>query len=149
MKKKTAARIVLGFPVGIAIGNVITVVISLIWGGGNYFVCVPEFTKLIGSESAAAALQTLICGIMGIGFSAASLIWENDKISLLKQTVLCFFIYSVLVLPAAFFMGWMERSITGFIIYTAIFAAIFAVIWLTQFLLWKVRINSINAMLKK
>ena len=86
---------------------------------------------------------------MGIGFSAASLIWENDKISLLKQTVLCFFIYSVLILPAAFFMGWMERSITGFIIYTAIFAAIFAVIWLTQFLLWKVRINSINAMLKK
>ncbi len=46
MKKKTAARIVLGFPVGIAIGNVITVVISLIWGGGNYFVCVPEFKEL-------------------------------------------------------------------------------------------------------
>lgn len=59
MKKKTAARIVLGFPVGIAIGNVITVVISLIWGGGNYFVCVPEFTELIGSESAAVKIPVI------------------------------------------------------------------------------------------
>lgn len=149
MKKKTAARLVLGFPIGIAIGNIITVIISLIWGGGNYIICTPEFIELVGSESSAAALQTLICGIMGTGFSIASIIWGADNISLLKQTVSCFLIYSAIMLPAAYFMGWMSRSIIGVIIYASVFAAVFAVIWIVKFLIWKSRIKSINAVLKK
>lgn len=149
MKKRIIARICLGFPIGVAIDSIITVIISLIWGGGNYIVCTPEFIELIGSESAAAAMQALLCGIMGMGFSGASLIWEADNISLLKQTVLCFLIYSALMFPAAFFMGWMQHSVLGIIIYVLIFAVIFAVIWIIQFLFWKSNIKSINAMLKK
>lgn len=149
MKKYIAARIIMGFPIGVAIGNIITVVISLVYGGGSYIVCTDEFIALIGSEAAAAALQTLLCGVIGTGFSLASLIWTNDSISLLKQTVLCFFIYSAILFPAAFFMGWMGRGAAGILIYAAIFAAVFALIWFIQFLFWRKNIKSINDVLKK
>ena len=148
MKKKILARIAIGFPIGIAIGNIVTVAISLIFGGGSYIVCTEEFIGLVGNEAAAAAVQTLLCGVMGIGFGGASLIWEADM-SLLKQTVLCFLIYSAIMLPIAYFANWMEHSVVGIIIYFGIFVVIFAIIWLIQFFMWKRKVQSINAMLKK
>lgn len=148
MKKKTAARAALGFPIGIAIGNIITVVLSLIYGGGKYFVCTEEFIGLIGSEATAAAVQTLLCGIMGMGYAAASVIWEAD-ISLLKQTVICFLIYAAILFPIAYFANWMEHSVIGVIIYIAVFAAIFVLIWVVQFFMWKRKVKKINEMLKK
>ena len=148
MKKKIAARAALGFPIGIAIGNIITVVASLIYGDGGYFVCTEEFIELMGNEAAAAAVQTLLCGIMGAGYAAASVIWEAD-ISLLKQTVICFLIYSAILFPIAYFANWMEHSVIGVIIYIAVFAVTFALIWVIQFLMWKSRVKSMNAMLKK
>ena len=36
MKKKLLLRGALGFPIGIAIGYVITICISLMWAGGYY-----------------------------------------------------------------------------------------------------------------
>ncbi|MDE6131972.1 MAG: DUF3021 domain-containing protein, partial [Oscillospiraceae bacterium] len=113
-----------------------------------YIVCTEEFIGLVGNEAAAAAVQTLLCGVMGIGFGGASLIWEADM-SLLKQTVLCFLIYSAIMLPIAYFANWMEHSVVGIIIYFGIFAVIFAIIWLIQFFMWKRKVQSINAMLKK
>lgn len=133
MKKRIIARTVLGIPIGIAIGNIITVIISLIFGGGSYIVCTEEFIALVGNESAAAAVQTLLCGLMGAGFAAASLIWEADSLSLLKQTVICFLIYSAIMFPIAFLANWMEHSVIGAAVYMGEFAAIFAVIWLVRF----------------
>lgn len=149
MKKRIAARLLIGFPIGIAIGNIITVIISIFWGGGSYIVCTEEFIGLIGNEAAAAAVQTLLCGIMGVGFAAASFIWEADSISLLKQTVSCFLIYLIIMFPIAYFANWMHHSVIGVIIYIAVFAAIFALVWVIQFLIWKSKVKKMNEMLKK
>lgn len=149
MKKRIIARTVIGLPIGIAIGNIVTVAISLISGGGSYIVCTEEFIALVGNEAAAAAVQTMLCAVMGMGFGAASLIWEADSMSLLKQTAICFLIYSAIMFPIAFFAHWMEHSVIGVIIYFGIFAAIFAMMWLIQFFMWKRKVKSINAMLKK
>ena len=148
IKKQILARMTIGFPIGIAIGNIITVLISLISGGGSYIVCTEEFIAFVGNEAAAAAVQTLLCGVMGMGFGAASLIWEADM-SLLKQTTLCFLIYSAIMFPIAYFANWMHHSVIGVIIYFGIFAAIFAIVWLIQFFMWKRKVQNINAMLKR
>lgn len=149
MKKKIVLRTIVGFPIGIAIGNIITVIISLFWGDGSYIVCTDEFIELIGNEAVAAAVQALLCGIMGGAFAATSVIWEVDNISLLKQTIICFLIYLAIMFPIAFFANWMKHSVIGVIIYIGIFAASFVIVWLIQFLMWKNKIKSINAMLKK
>lgn len=148
MKKKLIGRMFLGLPIGIAIGHVITVIISLINGSGEFYACVPEFTVEIGNEAYAVALQTLLCGVMGMGFAAASVIWEWERLSIVAQTGLCFGIYALCLLPTAYFAKWMEHTITGILSYCGIFAASFVFVWLVQFVIWRVRLNKINQKLK-
>lgn len=79
MKKKLIGRGLLGFPVGIAIGYVIMVVISICIGDGLFLPVTPELVNKMGSELNAVLIQTVLSGIMGTGFAMASVIWEIDS----------------------------------------------------------------------
>ena len=125
--KKIIMRSLLGFPIGIAIGYLITILISLGWANGYYSPCVPELISVMGNEINAVILQTVLCGILGIGFAASSIVWEMDKWSTGKQTRIYFLIISVIMLPIAYFAYWMEHSVVGFFIYFGIFVLIFAI----------------------
>jgi len=126
MKKKIIMRSLLGFPIGIAIGYLITILTSLVWAKGYYSPCVPELISVMGNEINAVILQTVLCGILGTGFAANSIIWEMDNWSLVKQTGIYFSIIAAVMLPTAYFAYWMEHSVIGFVIYFGIFIFIFA-----------------------
>lgn len=144
MKKKIVLRSIIGFPIGIAIGYVITIVISLIWANGYYSPCVPELISAVGNEINAVILQTLLCGLLGIGFAASSLIWDIEDWSLIKQTGIYFSIISVIMLPIAYVTYWMEHSLVGVLSYFGIFALIFVVIWIIQYTLGKQNVRRLN-----
>lgn len=148
MKKKVLLRGVFGFPLGIAIGYVITILISLKWGQGYYSPCVPELIDRMGSEINAVIVQTVLCGLLGVAFGASSVIWEIDSWSIVKQTGVYFAITSIVMLPFAYVMFWMEHSVKGFLSYFGIFAAIFIFIWLIQYLIGKYTVTKMNSKLK-
>ena len=83
------------------------------------------------------------------GFAAASVIWELDSWSLAKQSGVYFLIISVIMLPIAYVTNWMKHTVLGILSYVAIFAAIFVVVWLSQYLLWKRKIKKMNALVSK
>ena len=90
MKKKMIQRGLLGFPLGIAIGFVITVIISMCIGDGSFYPVTPELIDTMKNELNAVILQTILCGILGTGFAMASVIWEIDSWSLAaKRNLLC------------------------------------------------------------
>ena len=45
MKKKIWLRGLLGFPLGIAVGHVVSLIISFGWGEGALLPCVPELIR--------------------------------------------------------------------------------------------------------
>ena len=145
MKKKLLLRGLLGVPLGIAIGHIITVIVSLCIGDGLFYPVRPELVGAMRGELNAVLLQTALCGIMGAGFAMASVIWEIDSWSLAKQSGVYFLIISVVMLPIAYFANWMKHSITGVLSYVGIFVMIFAAVWISQYLLWKRRIKKMNA----
>lgn len=149
MKKKVILRGLFGLPTGIALGYVITVVISLIWGKGYYAPCVPELIDVMGSEIGAVVLQMVLCGVLGIGFAASSVIWEIEHWSLVKQTGIYFLIISVIMMPTAYFSYWMEHSVMGALSYFGIFVLIFAVIWVVQFVMGRRNVERMNEELNK
>lgn len=149
MKKKIIKRSLLGFPLGITMGYLITILISLGWANGYYSPCVPELISLMGNEINAVILQTILCGILGVGFAASSVIWEMDSWSIVKQTGIYFSIISVIMLPIAYFAYWMEHSVVGFLIYFGIFALIFVVIWIIQFSLGRYNVRKMNEKLSQ
>lgn len=144
MKKKVFLRGLLGFPIGLAIGYMITIAISLILANGYYSPCVPELISVTGSEINAVLLQAVLSGILGAGFGSCSVIWEIESWGLVKQTGIYFSIVSVIMLPVAYVNYWMEHSVKGFFSYFGIFIAIFAVIWIAQYTVNKRRVGKMN-----
>lgn len=149
MKKKLIMRGLFGVPAGIALGFVITLIISACTGTGSFYPAAPELIDTMGNELNAVALQTVLCAIMGAGFAAASVIWELDAWSLAKQSGIYFLIISVIMLPIAYVTNWMKHTVLGVLSYAGLFAAIFVVVWLSQYLLWKRKIKKMNAAVDK
>lgn len=149
MKKRIIMRVLFGVPVGISLGYVITVVASLIFADGAYAPCVPELVEMIGSESAAVAVQTVLSAVLGGVSAGASVIWEIDSWSIAKQTGIFFGALSVTMLPIAYLTHWMEHSVTGFLLYFGIFLVIFVLIWVIQYFFWKWKLRGLQNQLEK
>lgn len=149
MKKQIIKRGLFGFPVGISVGFVITLIISVCIGDGRYYPVTPELIGSMGNELNAVLLQTVLCGIMGSGFAIASVIWEMDSWSLAKQSGIYFLIACIVMLPIAYIANWMEHSVTGVFSYVCIFIVIFVVVWLFQYIIWKRKIKKMNDCVKK
>lgn len=149
MKKKILMRSALGFPIGLAIGYLITIFISLRWANGYYSPCEPELISVMGNEIKAVILQAFLCGLLGVSFSASSVVWEVEHWNLVKQTGIYFLIASAVMMPIAYFTHWMEHSIAGFLSYFGIFVLIFVIIWIIQFAIGKHNVKKLNANLYK
>lgn len=149
MKKRVILRGLLGIPMGITIGYVFTIVISLIWAQGYYAPCAPGLTAVMGSEIGAVVVQTVLSGIVGAGFAAASVIWEIGEWSITRQTVSCFIIYGVIMFPLAYLANWMQHTVAGVLSYVAIFVVVFAAIWLVFRFIWKGKVKKLDSEVKK
>ncbi|MEA5050314.1 MAG: DUF3021 domain-containing protein [Oscillospiraceae bacterium] len=149
MGKKLITRGLLGFPLGIAIGFVITVMISVCIGDGAFYPVTPGLINAMGNELGAVVLQTVLCGIMGSGFAMASVIWEIDSWSLAKQSGIYFSVACIAMLPIAYAADWMDHSISGILSYAGIFVAIFVLVWLIQYFVWKNKIRKMNDRVEK
>ena len=149
MKKELLFRVFVGVLGGVVLSYFITITISFIVGDGNYYPCVPSLTERFGNEVTAVIVQTVLSSILGAVFAGCSLVWEKDEWSLLKQTSIYFGIVSVLMMTVAYICEWMEHSVKGVLSYFAIFFAIFVLVWIVQYLIWKARISKIKEGIQK
>ncbi len=145
MKKKIITRALIGFPMGIALGFVITIMISLTLADGFYSPAVPSLILVMGSEIGAVLFQTLLCGMLGAAFAGISVIWEMDSWSIVKQSGLYFLFASIAMMPIAYFSHWMPHNVMGILIYFGIFTAICIVVWLIQYLILRSKIKKMNS----
>ena len=149
MQRKLILRGLFGFPVGVAIGFVITIMISVCVGDGSFYPVTPELIVTMGNELNAVMLQTVLCGIMGVGFAMASVIWEMDSWSLAKQSGIYFSVVCIVMLPIAYVTNWMKHTVGGVLAYVGIFVVIFLTVWLIQYSAWKRKIKKMNDSIKK
>ena len=149
MKKKVLLRCLLGAPVGLAIGAIVTIIISLTVGDGVYYPVVPKLITDCGNEMNAVLLQAVCSLIYGAAWGGASVIWEKENWSILRQTVTHLIVCSISTFPIAYFMYWMKHSVSGILLYFSIFFAIYLIIWLSQYTTMKKRIKQMNEKVEK
>ena len=87
MKKQVFLRSLLGAFVGCFIGVVIIICISLAIGGRDMHVATPALLAQVGSEVGAFSLQMAAAMLIGAIWSGASVIWDVEHWSLLRQTL--------------------------------------------------------------
>lgn len=148
MKKKLFTRCLIGAPIGLAISTLITIIISLIVGDGNFYAIVPELLTDCGTEMNAVLLQTVCSLIYGAAWAGASLIFENEKWSLLRQTVTHLIVVSLATFPSAFFMRWMDHTVLGILLYYGSFFGIYLLIWTIQYFSIKKKVQQMNDKIK-
>lgn len=144
MLKAAVRKGLMGAPIGVMICTLITIFISLGVGDGHYYPIPHELIDACGSEITAAIIQFVCSMIYGAVFGASAVIWQNDRWSLLRQTVTHLLIISAVTFPLAYLMHWMEHSVGGVIGYIALTFAIYAVIWATILVTIHRRIKRLN-----
>ena len=149
MKKKLLVYSLIGAPIGIAISTVITVIISFFIGNGEFYAVSPELIADCSSEINAVAVQAACSLVLGAVCGASSVIWDNERLSLLLQTILHFAVISVSVFLVSFFMYWMPHSVLGILSYFVIFVAVYIGIWCTQYFNIRAKIKKMNDRLKE
>lgn len=149
IKKEIVLRGFVGCMGGIVIAQLILIGISLVIGKGSFYSCVPDLIEEVGTEIGAVIVQTVLSALLGGVCGGASIIWDLDHWSLAKQSFLYFLLLACSMLPIAYLTHWMEHSLKGACIYVGIFTGSFLVIWVIQYVIWKVKINRLNKELKQ
>ena len=149
MKKKMIRRALIGFPIGITIGQFILLLSNLAFAPeGRFSPCVPALMEAVGSELGAVALQTFLCGIYGAACAAGSVVWDTDW-SLAAQTGVYFAIVAGTGLPIAYLLHWMNHSLVWLLQYAAMFIGLFLAIWLAQYFAWRAKVKQLNERTKQ
>ena len=145
MKRNIVLRSLLGAPLGLAIGYAISIVISLIRGDGIYYPVNPALEVALAGELKAVILQAIIMMMYGMTWAGSSVIWEMDNWSILRQTATHLLITSLVTLPVAYYLQWMDHSLGGVLLYFGFFFLIYILIWLSQYSAMKKKVEQFNA----
>ena len=137
MLRKILKRAGLGFLLGIAVGNLMT---GLLSGPG----LVPQqLLARIGSPQAAFLLQTLLTGVLGAVSFAGTILYEIEGWPLLRTAVVHYLIIELVYLPIGFLLGWFARAEEA-LVWLAICAAAYLMIFLILSLIYRRQVKELN-----
>ncbi|WP_313893403.1 DUF3021 domain-containing protein [Psychrobacillus sp.] len=122
--------------VGIFFGAFIAVILT------NSVVLFSENDTLDGQLFLKNSLGSIFCGWF---FTVSPLYFENQNLSLARQTVLHFITVSILSFVLSFGIGWLPFNLTSVLLAIAFFLCFYAVIWITFYLYFKRQMKKLNA----
>lgn len=132
----------LGIPIGIAISTTIALAISLVFGSYSP-VSLPLIDRMGGLMNA-ALFQYLASAALGFICGFGSAIWAVERWSLLRKTVIHFLLLSFTLLPVSIACRWVSPHFISILIYFGIFAALYLIIWIVQYLIIRHKISKMN-----
>ena len=149
MKNKLLFRCLFGAPIGVAVSSIVTIIISLCTGHGEYYPAPHELIDWCGSEITAVIVQFICSLAVGAIGGGSSVIWNMEKWSLTKQTLIHFAVLVVPFVPISYVLNWMPHHLYGALGYAAAFIIAYVVIWLSVYFSIKAKIKKMNKQLQQ
>lgn len=149
MKKRVIYRMLIGFPFGISIAQLLSLLFSVLVDDSTYHPITPELASMLNNEILAAALQLLLSGLLGGICFASSLIWERDEWSLTKQVVLNFMIVCSSTVFVASVLQWLRLTWAGLLLFLGVFIVVYFLIWIVSYQFYRIQVNKINRKLSR
>lgn len=144
MFKEIVKRGLLGFMIGVFIGETILIFNSILAGTGVFYPINPLFISMEGAQLTRVIIQYILTGVIGMMFAASSVIFQIEDWSLLKQTVIHFVIASVVMYVCGFVCNWFPHNLKNTLIWFAVFIVFYAVFWLGFTLYYRITVKKIN-----
>ena len=146
MRNTIMRRGLLGAPTGLTVLIAIILLMSHLRGDGELRIGY-YLIRVYGNEVNAFTAACAGGMIIGMIWSAASVIYETDW-NLLVQTSVHAVCCVAPSLSVAWILYWIPRTVDGIFQYAAIFAFIYGIVWLVQYLDRKKRVKQMNLGLK-
>lgn len=143
MLKKTLKSALIGFLLGIVIGNVIAILTGNSDTGGVTFASSKLLDIAGGNGVVAMLLQSLFSGLYGAACFAGMSFYEVERLPLAVATALHCALIVLLFIPISYLLGWVGGIVETLII-AAIQAAAFFVIWLILYSVYKKQVRELN-----
>ncbi len=126
---KALLRGLAGFPLGVMIAVIITLIVSAIKGDGAYYPVPPSMITSYRNELNATIILMIANGCIGFAMAAISIIWNIYSWSLTKQTIIDFILRLVVLSIAGYICHWFKLTPKGILFWLSTFCAVYLVIW--------------------
>ena len=148
MTKKTVKNASLGFLIGIPVGIVILIMLSILNEGGN-LVFPESMLEKAGSPAMALAMHVFLSGALGAVAWAGMSFYEIESWGMLKS-----FVVHYLVIMAAFIvigvnLGWIGFNAEDIGIMALIMGIGYFMVWLIMYLRYRSKTKELNMYLEK
>ena len=143
---KYLKKIISGAFIGVGIGFTLNLLFSFL--NGEYYPGVPSFLDQYDSTLIAITVQTLIYMSLGIIQSFSTDIMNNQKRSLLSNTIIHFSIIFLPLLVVAYILHW-GRNLLGLLVIGFSILVVYFIIWVVSYLSIKSQIDKINQTISK
>lgn len=141
MLVKTLKRAVIGFLLGVLLGNLIAYLTAE--NSENALFVAPQLIKILGSESKAFLLQSILSGLIGIAGFAGMSFYDIDSWSMTRTIVVHFLIILIVFLICAKILFWIGSFFDAFILIVIMSVAYFA-IWLIMTAIYRAQVRKLN-----
>lgn len=178
MRSKVIRNVMLGVLTGVFILYVGSIVVAIAIGNDQYYGAKEELVVFFGSVPMAMAFQLLTTGILGGLIGGISTIFNYDRFSILKSTIIHFLVVGSSFYAVSYMNYWIKHDLIGqffsnvrvllgsilpnkevlyfhpytfgsVMVYLLVFLGGYSIFWLILFLNMRIKINKMNAALKK
>ena len=147
MTKNRIKRILIGFVIGMAIGDLITFLNAYFSGSSVLFGS--DMISKYGSETNAFLVHTLLSGIHGAICFAGTCFYEIEDWGLLKATVLHCFLINASFLIIGLYLNWIPANTVVILISCLVITGIFFIIWLIMASRYRKEVKKLNDLLRE
>lgn len=146
--KKIISQIINGILICEFVLLVISIFMSYIFLDGGFTLANPDLIESSASVFSASLSSICLTGLLGIVFSLASLVWKEEKFSILKRTIIHFFLTAFTISFVGYKLFWFQRSLQSLSIFFATYFLIYLAIWFIEYTIYKRDISRLNAKIK-
>ncbi len=147
MLKKTLKRALIGFLLGIILGDGIAIMTGL-FSEGNFRPVAVTLEQMCGNMAAAFLIQTILSGVYGAVCFGSVSFYEIESLPLALASICHCLLIVILYIPTSLFLGWCE-TIWDHLIMAGIQIAAYFMIWLILYCSYRKEVRKLNELQQK
>ncbi len=127
--KSIISRSLISAPIGVTIGLIFALIFCQVNNLPQFTPSTENFVSLFANPVQATFVSMIIWALMGAIYGGSSVIFEQERWSITRQTFSHFLITYILVTPLSILAG-MPFNLTIFLGYTLNYCVVYLIIWL-------------------
>ena len=144
MLKNAIIRGIKSFIYAIAVNVLLALIITSLVNEPGFVPVVPDYAAHFDSNITALLLQFVLVGLTSAAYGAGSVIYELERWSLLRQSVVYFIATTVIWVPVSIFCWGINKYSTAFVSIITSYVSSYVIVWLIQYHLCKKSVSKIN-----